>query len=220
MNTEDYIAQCTAHLSDTNTYKLTDYYPKDEITRQLTNIAANFKSQLHGYNKNLYTFLASAPDHSQIPQFYGIPKIHKKFVKVPPIRPIVSQCNSPLLPTAKFIDHVLQPLAQSYSDYLHNTTALSLILQELYVPEDAILVTVDVNSLYPSIPQTEMLQIIYDEMYRKRHLQFDPNLIIQLLHISINFNFFEFASHSSKQKAQSWGQPSLLQLQTFICPSL
>ena len=173
---------------------------RDEITRQLTNVAANFKSQLHGYNKNLYTFLASAPEHSQIPQFYGIPKIHKKFVKVPPIRPIVSQCNSPLLPTAKFIDHVLQPLAQSYPDYLHNTTALSLTLQELYVPEDAILVTVDVNSLYPSIPQTEMLQIIYDEMYRKRHLlQFDPNLIIQLLHISINFNFFEFASLTFQQ---------------------
>ena len=126
---------------------------------------------------------------------YGIPKIHKKFTRVPPVRPIVSQCSSVLCPTAQFIDHVLQPLAQSYSDYLHNSTSLSLLLQNLSVPDDAILVTLDVNSLYPSIPQTEMLQIIYDEMVQHRHLLlFDPNLIIQLLHTNINYNYFEFAS--------------------------
>lgn len=53
----------------------------------------------------------------------------------------------------------------------------------------------DVCNLYPSIPQTDLLQIIYDEMNQHRHLlPFDPNLIIRLLHININHNYFEFAS--------------------------
>ena len=159
------------------------------------NTLINFKAQVHGYDYKLYDFLTTEPNNSQVPQFYGIPKIHKKFVNVPPVRPIVTQCNSILKPIAQFIDHILQPLAQSYPDYLHNSTVLSQILQNLHVPDDAILATVDVKSLYPSIPQTEMLQVIYDEMYSKSHLLlFDPNLIIQLLHTCINSNFFEFAS--------------------------
>ena len=185
------------HLSDSDTYTLVTSFPKDEIKKETV---TSFKSQLQGYSKRLYTFLTPESSHSQVPQFYGIPKIHKKFETVPPVRPIVAQSCSLLKPTAQFIDHLLQPLAQSYPDYLQNSTELSLILKDLDVPDEAILVTMDVNSLYPSIPQTEMLHIIYTEMYKKRHLLlFDPNLIIQLLHTCINFNFFEFASLIFKQ---------------------
>ena len=195
MNTDDYITQCTSQLADTNTYRLANHYPREDVTKQLRNALISFKPQIHQYSKRLFEFLLSEPEHCRIPQFHGIPKIHKKFSQVPPIRPIVSQCSSPLSPTAKFIDHVLQPIAQSYPDYLHNSTSLQLILQNLHVPDDAILVTMDVNSLYPSIPQTDMLQIVYDEMTHKRHLLlFDPNLVIQLLHINVNNNYFEFAS--------------------------
>ena len=65
------------------------------------------------------------------------------------MRPIVAQSCSLLKPTAQFIDHLLQPLAQSYPDYLQNFTELSIILKDIDVTDDAILVTMDVNSLYP-----------------------------------------------------------------------
>ena len=188
------------HLSDTNTYISVTHFPREEIKRKLLNTIINFKAQVHGYDSKLYDFLTKEPDNSQIPQFYGIPKIHKQFIKVPPVRPIVSQCNSVLKPIAQFIDHILQPLARSYPDFLYNSTALSQTLQNLHVPDDAILTTSDVKSLYPSIPRTEMLQVIYDEMQANRHLLlFDPNLIIQLLHTCINSNFFEFASMTFQQ---------------------
>ena len=195
LNTEDYITECVNLLSDSNTYKPASNYPKKEIKKLINNTVISFKSQLSQFSKRLYQFLLSEPDHCRIPQFYGIPKIHKEFSNIPPVRPIISQCSSLLNPTARFIDHVLQPLAQSYPDYLHNSTSLSLILQDLTVPDDAILVTLDVSNLYPSIPQTEMLQVVYDEMFEHRHLLIlDPNLIIQLLYTGINFNYFEFAS--------------------------
>lgn len=195
LNTDDYATQCTRHLSDIDTYRLATHYPREDIRRQLQNTIISFKPQIHRHNKRLFDFLLSEPEHFRIPQFYGIPKIHKQFYQVPPIRPIVSQCSSPLSPTAKFIDHILQPVAQSYPDYLHNSTSLLLILKNLSIPDDAILVTMDVNNLYPSIPQTDMLQTVYDEMIQHRHLlPFDPNLIIQLLHTNINNNYFEFAS--------------------------
>ena len=116
------------------------------------------------------------------------------------MRPIVSQSSSILSPTAQFIDHVLQPLAHSYPDYVDNSTALSLILQDLSVPDHAILVAIDVVSLYPSIPQTECLQTIHTEMHSHPHLcTFDPNLITHLLHLNINYNYFVFAQHTFQQ---------------------
>ena len=101
MDTEDYITQCMAHLSDSTTYRLTTAYPKDIIQRQLQNTVTSFKEQLEPYNKQLYTLLREGPRHPRIPQFYGIPKIHKKFTKLPPMRPIVSQSSSILSPRSR-----------------------------------------------------------------------------------------------------------------------
>ena len=46
MHTDDYISQCTKHLADTTTYRLVDDYPKNAITRLVTNTCTNFKTQL------------------------------------------------------------------------------------------------------------------------------------------------------------------------------
>ena len=116
------------------------------------------------------------------------------------MRPIVSQSSSLLAPSAQLIDHVLQPLAISYPDYVHNSTSLVLCLQELTVPDDAILVTIDVTNLYPSIPQSECLNIIHTEIHTRSYLCiYDPNLITRLLHININHNYFALGEHFFQQ---------------------
>ena len=144
---------------------------------------------INSYSRQLYKYLQPTTKN-RIPQFYGIPKIHKRFTTVPPMRPIISHSNSLLSHTAQLIDHVLQPLSQSYSNYLQNSTSLIKILDNLIIPENTTLETIDVTSLYPSIPQTECLEIIYKEMTTNTDLLiFDPNLI----HININYNYFQFA---------------------------
>ena len=189
MNTDHYITQCMVHLTDTKTYGLANGYPSNDIQRQLSKVLTNFKQQLDAFDKRLFKCLITTPNKIRTPRFYGIPKIHKQFTHLPPLRPIVSQSASPLSASAKFIDHVLQPLALQYPDYFHNSTALSLLLEDLHIPDEAILVAIDVSSLYPSIPQTECLNII---LHKYRHLLiFDPSLIIQLLHVNINYNYFK-----------------------------
>ena len=209
MDTEDYISQCMTHLSDKNTYQLTPQYPKNKIEQEILHICIAFKPQLESLHKHLYKYLQPTPKQARIPRFYGLPKIHKQFNRVPPTRPIVSQSASILSPTAKLIDHLLQPVARCYPDYLHNSTALSLILQDLQVPDDATLVTIDVSSLYPSIPQTQCLNIVYNELHTHRHLvPCDPNLIIHLLHMNINNNFFTFGDIIFQQiKGTAMGAP-------------
>ena len=44
------------------------------------------------------------------------------------------------------------------------------------------------------------MNIIYDEIHKNRHLiPFNPNLIIQLLHTNINYNYFEFGTFIFQQ---------------------
>ena len=205
MDTEDYITQCQKHLADNSTYQPTQY-SADRIQEQLRHVLSNFKTQLTAHSKRLFQYLYNPPPKPRIPHFYGIPKIHKTFVRLPPLRPIISQSESLLSPVGKFIDHILQPIASSYPDYLRNSTALILSLQNLHVPDEAILVTIDVNSLFPSIPQEECLEIIYNELHSHSNLLiFDPNLVI---HISINNNLFTFGRAVFQQiKGTAMGAP-------------
>ena len=196
LNTDDYVMQCITHLSNRNIYQQAECFPAHKLTNIIENTLINFKNTLY---KTLYKYLLPTNNH-QIPQFYGLPKLHKEFTQIPQIRPIVSHMNSLLSPTAKFIDHILQPLAQLYTDYLHNSTTLITTLETMIIPHNTILVTVDVKSLYPSIPQTECLNIIYKEMNSHQDLiLFDPDLIIQLLQINVENNYFEFGGFFFKQ---------------------
>ena len=200
MNTDDYLAQCTLLLKDDHTYRLAQSYPHSQIKDLLESTIAPFKEQLKSMHPQLYNYLLSQTRKHQTPKLYGIPKIHKHFNHLPPMRPIVAQSSSPLTPSARLIDHILQPLAQSYDDYLHNSTSLILRLQSTHIPNSAVLVTVDVESLYPSIPQPECLQVIYEQMLERQHLiLIDRNFIIRLLHININYTYFMFAGVSFQQ---------------------
>ena len=144
------------------------HFPEQEIKRAIITVLDNFKNQLSPH-KELFQFLQPTTQHS-IPKFYGILKIHKPIEQngLPPIRPIISHTNSMLSHTAKFINHVLQPIAQSFEDYLNNSQLIEL--DTLTVPEDVILITVNVFSLYPSIPQQECLNTIHKEIMEHQEL--------------------------------------------------
>ena len=157
LDTNDYISQCTQILENTRVYKRIKEYPLETIKNNIKEVLHKFSLSINKYDKQLWKFLYPDKQNFQIPKFYGVPKIHKEFSRVPPLRPIVANCNSVLTPIARFLDHVLQPIAQAYPDYLHNTTVLSNVLKDLQLPQNIILVTIDVESLYPSIPQSECL---------------------------------------------------------------
>ena len=196
LNTEDYVDQCLKHLT-TSTYNLVSEFPLN-LKTLLENTLIRFNTDLT-FNiinsKSLYHHLLPRSSNYRTPQFYGLPKIHKTFTNIPPIRPIVSQTNSLLSTTAKFLDYTLQPIARSFPDYLHNSTALIKTLSEMIIPKETILVSLDIVSLFPSIPQRECLSIINEELQSHQNiLMFNPNLIMSLLELHMYNNFFEFGT--------------------------
>ena len=74
------------------------------------------------------------------------------------IRPIVSSYESPTENISQFIDYWLQPIMKGLLSFLKDTTELITQLNELTIPLNIILVTIDVKSLYTCIPHREGIQ--------------------------------------------------------------
>ena len=64
--------------------------------------------------------------------------------------------------SAKFIHHVLQPLTQSYEDYIQ--TSFTKFTATHFLGNTS-LATVNVETLFLPIPQSEVLDLLYNELY-------------------------------------------------------
>ena len=97
------------------------YTQFSRLRRLLTNLFVQFKSRRQlPFGKCLYKFL-QCTKHHDIPKFYGLPKVHKIFVHLPPMTPVTKpRCAESCARTlcfhsAKsldFNDHDLVPAAE------------------------------------------------------------------------------------------------------------
>ncbi len=107
-------------------------------------------------NRKQWEYL-SGPAVPRARRFYLLPKIHKERKKwslpgkVPPGRPIVSDCNSETYNTAEFIEYHLNPISQKHTSYLRDTYDFIAKTKDLRIPTGALLFTIDVDSLYTNI---------------------------------------------------------------------
>ena len=67
------------------------------------------------------------------------------------------------------------------------------------IPDDTLLVSIDVENLYPFILQTDLLQVVYNKMSDRHLILFDPNLVIKLLHLCINYSYFQYVNLTFQQ---------------------
>ncbi|XP_041417033.1 uncharacterized protein LOC121393210 [Xenopus laevis] len=132
--------------------------------------------------------------HPITPVLYTLPKVHKNPTN-PPGRPIVAGTDSVLQPLAVFLDTFLQPLAQAGQSYLRDTTHLLNKLREIQMPDNNfILATLDVQSLYTSIPHEEGIQTCRERLEQDN---LEPRLIeflVTLLQIVLTRNYFRYGS--------------------------
>ncbi|XP_069460848.1 uncharacterized protein [Ambystoma mexicanum] len=129
----------------------------------------------------------------RIPVFYALPKIHKN-QHHPPGRPIVSGCGSILKPICKFVDYFLKPLSQETPTYLRDTMAtISIFENQPFVPTEETLVTMDITSLYTSIPQDSAIECIRQHLrHNMKQSRVPTNFIVELLELALCNNFFTF----------------------------
>jgi len=92
--------------------------------------------------------------------FYMLIKLHKPEPTPISGRPIVASIRSLTYNASKYLDKFLQPLMTRFHSYLKNTFDIIEILESQSFPQETVILTGDVNSLYPSIDIKDGLNAI------------------------------------------------------------
>ena len=66
---------------------------------------------------------------------------------------------------SNFVDSLLQPIAKKQESYIKNTTHFINFIENTRLPDNAILVSLDVCSLYTNIPQEEGINVVCKTTY-------------------------------------------------------
>jgi hypothetical protein len=152
MDTPDYHAAVFAHLLDPAVYKevsdLQQFVADARATLiRLTSTYARVMSA------KLTAFLRSGADMTTPPNFYIMPKLHKMPSLSSPIigRPIAAAHSWITTPASRFLAVVLNETLPKFPSILLDRNHLLRQLEGLRVHKSALLVTFDVESLYPNV---------------------------------------------------------------------
>ena len=103
-------------------------------------------------------------DKVRTQRMYFLKKLHKN---PHGIRHIVSGCSGPTERISSFLD---QPLVSTTPSYIKDTPRLISLLESTHILSNAILVTIDVSSLYTNIPQDEGTESCLEAIRSSRSL--------------------------------------------------
>lgn len=192
---EAYITEGLRQLSDLKFYKPLDCDPTTEysdiIHRFISDLQDN-GSITNDITRALYT------DKVRTPEFYLLPKIHKKTTPIPG-RPIVSGNGSPTEKISAFADFLTKPYVPLIKSYVRDSSHVLEQLSTLTeIGPDTILASLDVSSLYTNIPNEEGIQACHSFLEKHRTpwslLEREiPNTgIIELLRMVLTMNNFRF----------------------------
>ena len=134
-------------------------------------------------------------------RFYILPKIHKVNN---PGRPIVSSNNHPTERVSQFVDYYLKPSVNTVPSYVKDTTDFLNKLANLNtintLPDNAILVTLDVTSLYTNIPHSEGIEACHFFLRKRNDKHIPMETLCDLIQIILNMNNFTFNNKHYLQK--------------------
>lgn len=104
----------------------------------------------------------------RLAKFYALPKIHKH-PSLPPGTPIVSGIGSLTESASRFVDSILMLHVLDLPSYTRDTLDLLKQIEDMVVPPDALLVTLDVETLYSSIPHEQGIQTVCTFLREQDH---------------------------------------------------
>ena len=194
-STDQYIAEANRQLNDKIFYEeqQIDLTPRHKTIVNET--IQRFKAE------GLISEKAAAALTTEDPRtarFYTLPKVHKDGN---PGRPIISAINTATTNIARYVDHHLQPLAEALPSFVKDTGAfLRKVKATRNVPRDAILVTMDVGSLFTNIPHNEGINTVARALERRNNPTIPSRVIIKFLSHVLNLNNFSFNDRHFLQK--------------------
>ena len=146
---DSYIKEANRQLSDKASYKQLTQDPTLQHNRMVNQTIERFKKENFLPQKIADGLKVTNP---KTPKLYIAPNIHKPNN---PGRPVINSIECHTSEISRFVDHHLQPVVKQIPSYIKDTNHFINKVNNFSVPVNSILVTMDVRSLYTSIPNNE-----------------------------------------------------------------
>ena len=191
MNRTDYIKEAERQLSDTKFYKEVD----NDLTEQHNNEIESLLGHL--YESELITepiFKCLTNKNPKTASLYLLPKIHKikERGQFPAGRPIISANQSPTERISAFVDENIKQALPLIPSYIKDTTHFISLVESTIIPNDCLLVTLDVTSLYTNIPNEEGISAVAKSLETNKPPFTRPQIVLRLLRMVLTKNNFSF----------------------------
>ena len=204
MDTHAYNKGVMNLLSDVRNYIEVPFNGKYKAAALLIRAIKDFGSFLP---KFLQELLLSNTKEPRSRRFYALPKTHKERCKwlegTPPMRPICPDVGTESTVSGKFVAAYLQPFVERGSTFFKNSYELVSILKDIRdIPESAVFLAGDVDSLYPNVPPADALEVVENLFDSHEGAELPTNmkkLIIEILRAQMFNNYFEFDGKSFLQ---------------------
>ena len=139
--------------------------------------------------------------------FYLLYKVHKKTLST---RPVCSDCASITNPIGKWVDIMLQPIAQKMPTYFKDSFAFKNILDGIVAPTGARLCTADAVSMYTNIDTNAALSQLapYLRANEKEFGHYHSSTLIRALELVMKNNIIRFGDMYVRQvSGTAMGKP-------------
>ena len=195
MNRDDYTELSNTILSDREYYVELPRDPTSTFQQKSNSLVSNLKrsGMLDNTLASKLTIYNARPA-----RFYGLPKIHKPQLALRPI-------NSSLqYPNSKIAQLVTDILTKSYERdntyYISDSFQFASFINNFELPENYVLVSLDVTSLFTNIP----LQLVIDSVKKRwpniqPHTDISQDRFIELISFVFDTTYFTFQERFYKQ---------------------
>ena len=145
MDKTTYLQDTERQLSDCRFYDKLDSDPTLDFMQKIKRALEATHVRGHIDDKTMEYLTPEDPMPSRL---YLLPTIHKENN---PGRQIVSANGYPTEQILEFIDFHLRPFVENHPSHIKDTTDYLKIMENLTIPENTTLLTMDVSSLYTNI---------------------------------------------------------------------
>ena len=217
LDQQDYNDKLQSLIDNQSKFKTCSPKQSLHVKAKMNEIAKTYKETNPNTYKNLFIIGEFHPG-----QLYELPKIHKNSTNTP-LRPIyiISMTGTVTHALAQYLNKIIQPYINS-TYIIRSSDELLVHLSQLHLQLSHQLLSLDVESLFTSVPVEDTISIILQEAYnhptqpppdiQRNHLQ--ELLKICTTQTPFNFNGNTFVQSDGVSIGSRWG-PHLLIL---ICP--
>ncbi|XP_036347364.1 uncharacterized protein LOC118756725, partial [Rhagoletis pomonella] len=184
MNRDEYIQKTEQLIKETRCRKLA----KDPTEEYQATIKETIKKATKIIKPNqIHTLTIMNPS---APPMNALPKIHKLGT---PMRPIINHRSAPSYKLSKHLKTILKDNLRLPNKYtISNTTELIEKIKDSAITMDTKLVSFDIKDLYPSIPITETIDIVFKILIEKTGNREIAVEITNTLRTTLHQNYFKF----------------------------